>query len=186
MIGAGPTGLSVNVAFKMAQNAGEEIPEVVIYEKQETYLGLWNYTWRTGVDTNGEPIHNTMYDHLYINACKELFEYPYYTFIDHWGRPTASFTPRTAMRSYLEGRFKKYGEPSWIHFNTAVQNVVFNEETKKFIITSRNYEEPLEKVEEFDYVICCTGHFSFPNYPSLPCYDNFKGTIIHAHDQRTF
>lgn len=33
VIGAGPGGLSMNVAFKMAKDAGEDIPEVVIYEK---------------------------------------------------------------------------------------------------------------------------------------------------------
>lgn len=33
VIGAGPSGLNVNVAFKMAQDRGEEIPEIVIYEK---------------------------------------------------------------------------------------------------------------------------------------------------------
>lgn len=127
-----------------------------------------------------------MYDHLYTNACKELFEYPYYSFIDHWGRATPSHPPRAAMRSYLEGRFKKYGEPSWIKYNTVVRHVVFDDATQKFTVTSRNFEDPKDKVEEFDYVICCTGHFSYPNVPSLPCYDDFMGTIIHAHDQRTF
>jgi trimethylamine monooxygenase len=61
VIGTGPSGMSINCAFNMAKVAGEEIPDLVFYEKQETFGGLWNYTWRTGVDTNGEPIHNTMY-----------------------------------------------------------------------------------------------------------------------------
>ena len=33
VIGAGPSGCSVNVAFKMARDAGQQIPEIVIYEK---------------------------------------------------------------------------------------------------------------------------------------------------------
>ena len=129
VIGAGPSGLSVNVAFKMAKDAGEQIPEVVVFEKQETYLGLWNYTWKTGVDSNGEPVHNSMYDLLYTNAAKEMHEYSYYTHMDHWGKPTPSFPPRAGMRSYLEARFLKYGEPSWIQFNTVVKKVSFDEET---------------------------------------------------------
>ena len=36
VIGTGPSGMSVNVAFKMAKDAGEDVPEVVFYEKQET------------------------------------------------------------------------------------------------------------------------------------------------------
>lgn len=35
-------------------------------------------------------------------------------------------------------------------------------------------------------MICSTGHFSFPICPELPGYDNFTGTLIHSHDQRTF
>lgn len=147
---------------------------------------MWNYTWRTGVDNDGEPIHNTMYDRLYINAAKELHEFSYYTFMDHWGKATPSFPPRIAMRGYLEARFKKYGEPSWIKFKTVVKSVTFDEATQKFTVTTKSASEPGMKVETFDNVICCTGHFSFPNNPILPCYDDFKGTIIHSHDQRTF
>lgn len=119
----------MNCAFKMAKDAGEDIPEIVIYEKQETYLGLWNYTWKTGVDTHGEPIHNTMYQGLFINAPKENYEFPYYTFMDHWGKATPSYPPRLGMRGYLEARFKKYGEPSWIKFSTVVKNVTFDDTT---------------------------------------------------------
>jgi len=70
-----------------------------------------------------------MYDLLYTNAAKEMHEYSYYTHMDHWGKPTPSFPPRAGMRSYLEARFLKYGEPSWIQFNTVVKKVSFDEET---------------------------------------------------------
>lgn len=173
VIGAGPSGLSVNVAFKMAQDAGQDIPEIVIYEKQDTILGLWNYNWRTGVDTNGEPIHNTMYSGLYINAPKENYEFPYYTFMDHWGKATPSYPPRLAMRGYLEARYKKHGEPSWIHCETVVKNVHYDEQHQMFLVTTRNYNEPNEKTEWFNYVICCTGHFSYPNIPVIKGYESF-------------
>ena len=187
VIGAGPSGLNVNVAFKMAQDRGEEIPEIVIFEKQESILGLWNYSWKTGVDDNGEPVHNTMYDHLYINGCKELFEYHYYSYMDHWGRQTPSYPPRPAIRSYLEGRFKKFGEPKWIQLNTVVKNVVYEEDTQQFRVTTRNYAvDKSERTSHFDYIICCTGHFSYPHLPDRPFYNNFTGSIIHAHDQRMF
>lgn len=55
-----------------------------------------------------------------------------------------------------------------------------------FTVTTRNYSEPTEKVQQFNYVICCTGHFSYPNVASLPCYNDYTGTIMHSHDQRTF
>ena len=30
------------------------------YEKQDNWGGLWNYTWRTGLDEFGEPVHGSM------------------------------------------------------------------------------------------------------------------------------
>jgi len=186
VIGVGPSGMSVNVAFNMAKSAGEEIPEITFFEKQDTFGGLWNYNWRTGVDSNGEPIHNTMYQGLYINAPKENYEYPYYTFMDHWGKATPSYPPRLAMRGYIEARFQKFGDPSLIQFNTVVQNVHYDETTEKFTVRTRNYKEPQEKIHEFDYVITCTGHFSYPSAPELPGYDSYTGTLIHSHDQRNF
>ncbi len=127
-----------------------------------------------------------MYHGLFINAPKENYEFPYYTFMDHWGKATPSYPPRLGMRGYLETRFKKFGEPAWIHCKTVVKHVTFDEATKKFTVRTRNYSEPKEKVEEFDYVVCSTGHFSFPNFPTIPGYETFSGTLIHSHDQRTF
>ena len=57
IIGAGPCGTAQLRAFQSASKAGGEIPEMVCFEKQEDLGGLWNYTWRTGVDEYGEPVH---------------------------------------------------------------------------------------------------------------------------------
>ena len=40
VIGAGPSGCSVLRAFKSAADKGEEVPEVVAFEKQHTWGGL--------------------------------------------------------------------------------------------------------------------------------------------------
>ena len=37
------------------------MPEIVCYEKAADWGGLWNYTWRTGMDQHGEPVHGSMY-----------------------------------------------------------------------------------------------------------------------------
>ena len=49
VIGAGPSGTAVLRAFKSAKEKGAIIPEVVCYEKQSDWGGLWNYSWRTGL-----------------------------------------------------------------------------------------------------------------------------------------
>lgn len=59
IIGAGPSGLAQLLAFKKA--AEEQLVELVCFERQLDWGGLWQYTALTGVDTNGEPVHSSMY-----------------------------------------------------------------------------------------------------------------------------
>lgn len=56
IIGAGPSGLSQLRSFALKESAGEHIPEIVCFEKQSDWGGMWNYTWRTGLDEYGEPV----------------------------------------------------------------------------------------------------------------------------------
>ena len=49
IIGAGPSGLAQLRAFEAAKNNGEKVPEIVCFEKQSNWGGMWNFTWRTGV-----------------------------------------------------------------------------------------------------------------------------------------
>ena len=54
IIGAGPCGLSMLRAFEHLEKKGEKIPEIVCFDKQEDWGGLWNYSWRTGSDQYGD------------------------------------------------------------------------------------------------------------------------------------
>ena len=49
VIGAGPSGCSTLFNFVELEKSGVEIPEIVCYEKQDDWGGLWNYSWRTGI-----------------------------------------------------------------------------------------------------------------------------------------
>ena len=62
VIGAGPSGLAALRAFQSAKKKGAKIPEVVCFEKQDDWGGLWKYTWRTGLDEYGEPVHCWFFD----------------------------------------------------------------------------------------------------------------------------
>lgn len=48
VIGAGPSGMSVLYHFNRLKTQGKEIPEVVCFDKQSDWGGLWNYSWQTG------------------------------------------------------------------------------------------------------------------------------------------
>ena len=183
VIGAGPSGLAQLRAFQSAQAAGADIPEIVCFEKQANWGGLWNYTWRTGLDQYGEPVHGSMYRYLWSNGPKEGLEFADYSFEEHFGKQIASYPPRAVLFDYIQGRVLKAGVRDWIRFETAVRWV---EKTAdgKFAITVCNLPEDRTYTETFDEVVVCSGHFSTPNVPHFDGFDTFKGRVLHAHDFR--
>ena len=184
VLGAGPSGLAQLRAFQSAKANGEDIPEVVCFEKQENWGGLWNYTWRTGLDNNGEPCHGSMYRYLWSNGPKEGLEFADYSFEEHFGKQIASYPPRAVLFDYIEGRVKKANVRDWIRFNSAVRWVSYNEDAGNFTVTVHDHEKDSVYSEDFDHVICATGHFSTPNVPYYDGFDTFNGRILHAHDFR--
>ncbi len=184
VIGAGPSGLAQLRAFQSAKNNGEDIPDVVCYEKQDDWGGLWKYTWRTGVEASGEPCHGSMYRYLWSNGPKEGLEFADYTFEEHFGKAIASYPPRAVLFDYIEGRVKKAGVRDWIKFNHAVRDIRYDDASGMFLVTARDAVADSESTEEFDHVVVCTGHFSSPNVPYYPGFESFNGRILHAHDFR--
>ncbi len=184
ILGAGPSGLAQLRAFESARRAGADIPEIVCYEKQSDWGGMWNYTWRTGLDQYGEPVHGSMYRYLWCNGPKEGLEFADYTFEEHFGRPIASYAPRAVLRDYIMGRVEKSDVRQYIKFNTSVQWVSYNEETGKFTVTVRDMKCDELSSEEFDHVVVATGHFSTPHVPSFEGVEKFPGRVLHAHDFR--
>ncbi|NVK45582.1 MAG: NAD(P)/FAD-dependent oxidoreductase [Rhodobacteraceae bacterium] len=184
VIGAGPSGLAQLRAFQSAAQKGAEIPEVVCFEKQSNWGGLWNYTWRTGVDENGEPVHCSMYRYLWSNGPKEGLEFADYSFEEHFGKQIASYPPRAVLFDYIEGRVKKADVRKWIRFSSIIRWVEYDEEEGDFEITVHDMENDRVYKERFDNVIVASGHFSSPNVPEYPGFAQFNGRIIHAHDFR--
>ena len=184
IIGAGPSGLAQLRAFQSARQKGAEIPEIVCYEKQSDWGGLWNYTWRTGLDEYGEPVHGSMYRYLWSNGPKEGLEFADYSFEEHFGKPIASYPPRAVLFDYIKGRVEKAGVRDWIRFNSTVRHVTCDDATGRFTVVAQDHAEDREYAEEYDHVIVATGHFSTPNVPWFEGFDTFNGRILHAHDFR--
>ena len=184
IIGAGPSGLSQLRAFQSAREQGADIPELVCFEKQSTWGGLWNYTWRTGTDQDGELIHNSMYKYLWSNGPKECLEFGDYSFEKHFGKPIPSFPPREVLKSYILGRVENKEISSMIRFNHIVRNVSLSNDKKYFILQATNNENKTESTEFFDSIIVASGHFSVPNIPYINGIDNFSGRVMHSHDFR--
>jgi len=184
VIGAGPSGLAQLRAFQSAKSKGVDIPEIVCLEKQRNWGGLWNYSWRTGLDGFGEPVHWGMYRYLWSNGPKEGLEFADYSFDEHFGKPIASYPPRAVLFDYIEGRVQKAGVRDWIRFNSTVRRVSSDDTNGKFTVLVHNNEEDRDYSEEFDYVVVASGHFSTPNVPEFEGFNAFNGRILHAHDFR--
>ncbi|PSN12031.1 potassium transporter [filamentous cyanobacterium CCP5] len=184
IIGAGPCGLSQLHAFEQARLKGAAIPEVVCFEKQSGWGGLWNYTWRTGLDEYGEPVHGSMYRYLWSNGPKECLELADYTFDEHFGKPIPSFPPREVLYDYIVGRARKENLDRYIRFSTPVCHIEYVAASRQFKVRVRDISADCDRTEEFDYVIVCTGHFSVPNMPAFKGIDRFPGRVLHSHDFR--
>ncbi len=184
IIGAGPSGMAQLRAFQSAKAKGLSVPEIVCFEKQRDWGGLWNYTWRTGLDENGEHVHGSMYRYLWSNGPKEALEFADYTFDEHFQTPIASYPPREVLWDYIQGRVDKADVKDLVRFNTAVKNVSFDDQTSQFTIQATDYNTDESYDEVFDYVIVASGHFSTPHVPEYEGFEKFNGRILHAHDFR--
>jgi len=184
IIGAGPSGLAQLRAFESAEKQGKEIPEIVCFEKQANWGGMWNYTWRTGVGKFGEPVHGSMYKYLWSNGPKECLEFSDYSFDEHFKKPISSFPPRPVLFDYIQGRIEKSNARKYIRFNTTLRWLTYDEDTETFTLFLDDLKNNKTYKEEFDYVVVATGHFSTPNMPYFEGIDEFPGAVLHAHDFR--
>jgi trimethylamine monooxygenase len=182
IIGSGPCGLSLLRAFQQAEEKGQKIPEIVCYEKQEDWGGLWNYSWRTGSDQYGDTIPNSMYRYLWSNGPKECLEFADYSFDEHFNQPIPSFPPREVLYDYILGRAKKANLKKYIQFNTTVKEVKYN--GNQFEVSALNKKNNTITSNNYDYLIVASGHFSVPYIPEYEGMKSFPGRILHGHDFR--
>lgn len=185
IIGAGPAGLAQLRAFEAARAKGDPVPEEILcFERQADWGGQWNATWRTGLDEHGEPVHSSMYRHLWSNGPKECLEFADYSFDDHFGRPISSYPPREALLDYIRGRAVKDGVRQYIQFSTAVRWVDRDPGTGQFTLRVEDLVTGGTRTYTVDKLIVATGHFWSPNVPEFPGIRTFPGQMLHAHDFR--
>ncbi|WP_265090306.1 NAD(P)-binding domain-containing protein [Psychrobacter cibarius] len=118
------------------------------------------------------------------NGPKECLEFADYSFDEHFGEAIPSYPPREVLKDYIMGRIDKQDIQKYIRFECPVRWVSFDDETQKFTVTVMNHKTNEQEVEEFDYVVVATGHFSTPNMPYFEGLEAFPGRILHAHDFR--
>ncbi|WP_024368451.1 NAD(P)-binding domain-containing protein [Arthrobacter sp. TB 26] len=184
IIGAGPSGMAQLRAFESARQAGASIPAITCFEKQGDWGGQWNNSWRIGLDAFGEPVHSSMYRHLWSNGPKECLEFADYTFDEHFGRAISSYPPREVLFDYIKGRVEKSDVRKYVRFNTAARWVSYDEQAQEFTVTVEDLVTETTETHVFDKLVVSTGHFSFPNVPEFEGIGGFPGEVLHAHDFR--
>jgi trimethylamine monooxygenase len=126
-----------------------------------------------------------MYRHLWSNGPKECLEFADYSFEEHFGHQIPSYPPREVLHEYITGRVEKAGIAPWVRCSSVVTQCAFDEAQRKFTVVSRNTATGEQTSELFDFVLCCTGHFSFPNVPEFPGMESAACRVMHAHDFRS-
>lgn len=184
IIGAGPSGMAQLRAFESARQNGANIPEIMCFEKQNDWGGQWNSSWRTGLDEHGEPVHSSMYRHLWSNGPKECLEFTDYSFDEHFGRAISSFPPREVLFDYIKGRAEKSDVRKYVRFNTVARHTIYNEQSQEFTLTVEDLTTGATTDHVFDKLVVSTGHFSTPAVPEFKGINSFSGEVLHAHDFR--
>ena len=185
ILGAGPSGMAALISFKEKQKLlCYEIPELVCFEKQEEFGGMWNYTPRHGMDKYGNHIHNSMYKFLWSNVPKEVGEFSNYSYDKHFGCNMTAYPPREVLEDYIKGRANTYDIKNCIRFETTIQKVSYDKEKKLFKVEVLDNKVDNGYFEYFEYVITATGHNSTPNMPDFEGIDSFQGLMLHSHDFR--
>ena len=72
LIGAGPSGMSILYHIEKMKKQGREVPEIVCFEKQSNWGGLWNYSWRTGTKSNLQGVPQLFFI-LFISSHHSTF-----------------------------------------------------------------------------------------------------------------
>ncbi|XP_075261845.1 trimethylamine monooxygenase-like isoform X1 [Convolutriloba macropyga] len=183
VIGGGPSGL---MTLRALQSLDSGRYDIVCYERHDAIGGMWNFRGLEGVDEDGMLVHSSMYYNLITNNPKYWMECPEFLFpqddteCDDSG--TSCYPSSRHVLNYLTNFANHFSLTDSIKFKSWIEWVTFDESTNKFQVTIRDLRSDVRRkyVEDFDYVIDASGHFTQPNYVSYPGEETFPGTVMHA------
>ncbi|KAK9148068.1 hypothetical protein Scep_006825 [Stephania cephalantha] len=189
VIGAGATGL---VAARELRREGHQ---VVVFERNNRVGGTWVYDPRTESDPLGRDplrsiVHTSLYDSLRTNLPRESMGFRDYPFVvvkeEGKQRDPRRFPGHREVCCYLSDFAHHFGIIGLIRFETEVLRVGLNHENKKWVVGSRRIGGggDDEKVEVFDAVVVCIGHYSEPRLARFPGIDLWPRKQIHSHNYR--
>ncbi|XP_034438985.1 dimethylaniline monooxygenase [N-oxide-forming] 5-like [Hippoglossus hippoglossus] len=172
VIGAGPSGLT---SIKACLDEGM-VP--TCFESSDDMGGLWKFK------EVSEPNRASIYRSLTINISKEMMCYSDF--------PIPAEYPNYMHHSKILKYFRMYAEHfkllQHIHFQTLVKSVRQRPDfsrTGQWEVVTENRDGQEER-HVFDAVICCAGHYTYPNMPlkDFPGIETFEGKYFHSWDYK--
>ncbi|KAL9981806.1 hypothetical protein ACROYT_G010559 [Oculina patagonica] len=177
IIGTGASGLA---AIKSCLEVGLE---PTAFETDPSLGGIWRYT-----NLNEEKDRRSCVPYSTIsNTSKHFTCFSDFPMPKEW----PNYLPQQQFLEYFQLYAKKFGLEKRIRFETTVHAVEpvsgFSQtaETGRWRVQYRDKNNK-EQMEEFDFVMVCSGVNWDPNVANIPGLDGFPGEVIHSKEYRTW
>lgn len=175
IVGAGLAGIC---ATKLCLDYGYD---VTTFEKTNTVGGTWCYTDCVDKDEFGMDVHTSMYQNLRTNFPKEIMGFPDYDFVG----PENSYVSSNEVLDFIQTYAQKFKVIEQIKLRHEIVRIRPMGATSGWEIMVRDLSNDTIKVEQFDAVMCCNGHYSCPRIPDIPGRNLYGGNVLHTHSYRT-
>lgn len=110
-----------------------------------------------------------MYEALWTNGPKETIEFYDHTYDEHFGCALPVYMPRQLILDYMIGRVTKNCQSffeKYFQFNTSVESVKYNDETKLFEIATTDMNSGKTLTSHYDKCIWAAGECGRPIMPA--------------------
>ncbi|XP_055531322.1 senecionine N-oxygenase-like [Wyeomyia smithii] len=174
IIGAGAGGLA------SARHALDASAEVTVFEQTNQIGGTWVYTDRTGRDANALPIHTSMYRGLRSNIPKQTMGFP-----DSDIQSEFSYVKQEEVLKWLLGYADEHEIWKFIKLEHQVIRVCPQVGDHQWEVIVKDLRNETFETFEFDFIMVCNGHYSFPRIPEYSGQADFEGVQMHSHDYRS-
>ena len=91
---------------------------------------------------------------------------------------STAYAEGAEIKSYWKKIVKRHGLEKYIRLDHKVQKAEWSEENGKWLVNVENEEGNF--VDEVDFIVTATGHFSDPRLPKYPGMDEFQGVLRHS------
>lgn len=177
VIGAGPAGLA---AIKSCLEVGLE---PTAFETDPWLGGAWKYT-----DLAEEKHRRSCVAYSTVtNTSKHVSCYSDFPMPKEW----PNYLPQQNYLEYFQMYAREFELEERIRFEADVLSVEPTSDSKadqnaRWRVRYQDLKQNCDQVEEFDFVMVCSGINNEPRITDIPGLDGFCGDVIHSKEYRTW